>query len=990
MRTDKPKIGLFISYAREDENEARRLYNDLKNAGLNPWLDKENILPGKDWTIAIKRAIEQSRFFIPLFSSYSVSKRGYIQKEFRYALDYAKIFPPDDVFIIPVKLDECEIPYEDLSNIHHQEMFPDWNAGIKKILQAITQASSKDDEKTNAPTVTTDDNPAKTSQVVSSLPPFRGEKKVFVNREEYINSKIKQYLKPSFPVAIIGPGGSGKSQLAFKAIHKYQKEGMFDLVIPIYLDAGVITFDQFLLKIADKLGIPKEQFEKYDVDQRKDTITSKLSSKSNPLILVDNFETLLYAVSSSSSSSSDEYNDQSGNENDNDNVDNDNTVIAQKNEEESTSPKDNAIQIKDYLNNNIPDNTSILITSRERFNLDREKRIDLEGLKEDDSNKLFESLAIDEQLSEISMQQESRQKINNLIKKTGGHPLSIEILAKNIRGIEQVEQVSERLGDYVNINEPIKRLSSLRESLDFTIKKLDYNLKELLYNLTLFKSPFPISAAINIFGAKKADILNLYERTMLSRIESDDVYGIIKNPEYWLYKLHPAVRNYLEGEMPKDLEGKYGEAFCQYYRNLLSDTCNTWSKINHISAKARFNIIAGSEYNDFDRAIELANKENRKVGAEISSWLGLIFKNLGELTTSLLYHQESLAIDKELNDRAGLARDYSHIGTVLDNMGNYKEALNYLDNARAIHEERNDKVGMAADYSHIGLVEYNRGNYKEALECHKKSLDIDQELGNRDGMAKDYCHIGLVEYNRGRYQEALEYHNKSRAIHEDLKDKDGMAKDYCHIGNVLFGMGRNEEALETHNKALEIHKELNDTVGMAKDYGNIGNALRNMRNHKEALNYLDKARAIHEERNDKVGMAADYKNTGLVFRNMRNLEEALNYLDKARAIHEELNDKVGMAADYGNIGIVLDDKTNREEALNYLDKARAIHEELNDKVGMAADYGNISLVSRNMGNSEEAQNYLDKARAIHEELNDKVGMAADYGKIHIVFPQIYW
>ena len=124
-------------------------------------------------------------------------------------------------------------------------------------------------------------------------------------------------MKPSSRVSIIGPGGSGKSQLAFKAIHEYEKEGIFDLVIPIYLDAGVIAFDEFLLKIATKLGMPHSQFEKYDIDERKDMITYMLSKKGNPLILVDNFETLLYATSSSDT-------------------------------------KDNAMQIKYYLDNNIP------------------------------------------------------------------------------------------------------------------------------------------------------------------------------------------------------------------------------------------------------------------------------------------------------------------------------------------------------------------------------------------------------------------------------------------------------------------------------------------------------------------------------------------------------------------------------------------------------------------------------------------------------------
>jgi len=67
----------------------------------------------------------------------------------------------------------------------------------------------------------------------------------------------------------------------------------------------------------------------------------------------------------------------------------------------------------------------------------------------------------------------------------------------------------------VNRDEPVKHLRFLQESLGFTLNKLDNNLKELLYKLALFNSSFPISAATAIFGAKKVDISNLYERTLL-------------------------------------------------------------------------------------------------------------------------------------------------------------------------------------------------------------------------------------------------------------------------------------------------------------------------------------------------------------------------------------------------------------------------------------------------------------------------------------------
>ena len=87
---------IFVSYAREDEQAARRLYNDLKNSNLpiEPWLDKEEILPGQDWKREIRKAINESIVFIPVFSSTSVKKRGYVQVEFKYGIEVLKEIPP--------------------------------------------------------------------------------------------------------------------------------------------------------------------------------------------------------------------------------------------------------------------------------------------------------------------------------------------------------------------------------------------------------------------------------------------------------------------------------------------------------------------------------------------------------------------------------------------------------------------------------------------------------------------------------------------------------------------------------------------------------------------------------------------------------------------------------------------------------------------------------------------------------------------------------
>ena len=59
-------VQVFINYAHEDIEIARRLYSELRNAGVNPWLDERSLSPSQRWEPEIRKAIKNSRYFIPL------------------------------------------------------------------------------------------------------------------------------------------------------------------------------------------------------------------------------------------------------------------------------------------------------------------------------------------------------------------------------------------------------------------------------------------------------------------------------------------------------------------------------------------------------------------------------------------------------------------------------------------------------------------------------------------------------------------------------------------------------------------------------------------------------------------------------------------------------------------------------------------------------------------------------------------------------------
>ena len=105
---------VFISYASEDIEIAKKLFNYLNSEQFEVWLDVEKLLPGQNWDFEINLALKNSDYVIVLLSSTSVRKRGYVQKEFKQAIKYCEQRLDTDIYLIPVKIDECITP-ENLS-----------------------------------------------------------------------------------------------------------------------------------------------------------------------------------------------------------------------------------------------------------------------------------------------------------------------------------------------------------------------------------------------------------------------------------------------------------------------------------------------------------------------------------------------------------------------------------------------------------------------------------------------------------------------------------------------------------------------------------------------------------------------------------------------------------------------------------------------------------------------------------------------------------
>jgi len=110
MPENRP-LRVFLCHSSNDKPTVRELYRQLSAEGwLDVWLDEEKLYPGQDWNLEIEKAVEAADAILVCLSNNSITKEGYVQRELRIVLDYADYKPEGTLYLIPIRLEDCDPP----------------------------------------------------------------------------------------------------------------------------------------------------------------------------------------------------------------------------------------------------------------------------------------------------------------------------------------------------------------------------------------------------------------------------------------------------------------------------------------------------------------------------------------------------------------------------------------------------------------------------------------------------------------------------------------------------------------------------------------------------------------------------------------------------------------------------------------------------------------------------------------------------------------
>ncbi|MSU72323.1 MAG: TIR domain-containing protein [Opitutus sp.] len=150
--SDSLHKAVFISYAREDSEAARRIADALRAFGVEVWFDQNELRGGDTWDAKIKQQIRECALFVPVISQHTQERtEGYSRREWKLGVERTHDMASSRAFLAPIVIDEttearAEVPEEFMkvqwTRLPHGVPSPQFVEQIKRLLTPTSRATA--------------------------------------------------------------------------------------------------------------------------------------------------------------------------------------------------------------------------------------------------------------------------------------------------------------------------------------------------------------------------------------------------------------------------------------------------------------------------------------------------------------------------------------------------------------------------------------------------------------------------------------------------------------------------------------------------------------------------------------------------------------------------------------------------------------------------------------------------------------------------------
>jgi len=507
----------------------------------------------------------------------------------------------------------------------------------------------------------------------------------------------------------------------------------------------------------------------------------------------------------------------------------------------------------------------LLVTSRERLNLQGEWVFEIQGLpvppgdQTEDLEKysaarLFLQSAQRAQVGFV-LSAEERPAVARICRIMEGMPLGIELAAAWVRSLScyEIAQETERNLDFltVSMRDVPARHRSMRAVFDHSWRLLSAQEQQVLRRMSVFRGGFRREAAEAVAGATLPLLSALVDKSLLHRTAAER------------YDLHELIRQYTADQLNHDPHEEQAthHRHSHYYLTLLQEREPALQSSRQKEALAE--LIP--EIDNIRLAWEWAVKHEQfdlMRGVTWSLWYFYELRNYFQECELVLRRGAEMVRARLAELGPGgpapqRARLEGALGELLAHeafptfrQGRTGEAVALFETSIALLRPLHEPAMLAHALAHRAVVCWIMGQFEEAAQYLQESLTLSRAVEHPWQLALFTAFLGVVRHEQGLYSEAYQLLKDAMVRCRTLGDPRLISFTGSFLSRTAQALGRTVETQRLLHEGLQLAKETGDRFGIGLMLERLALAAQSSGNELEARHLLAESIELYREIGD--------------------------------------------------------------------------------------------------------------------------------------------
>lgn len=219
----------------------------------------------------------------------------------------------------------------------------------------------------------------------------------------------------------------------------------------------------------------------------------------------------------------------------------------------------------------------------------------------------------------------------------------------------------------------------------------------------------------------------------------------------------------------------------------------------------------------YEKALEVHQKayglaelvDNIELEVISANMIGVVYRRMDAIKPALDYHKKALDIANKVEKpsrslKASIAVSQNSMGNIYLTLKQFDLAIKEFEKSLIIEKELNNRLGLAINYQNLGYSDEAKGDLELALKNYKRSLDYNNQIDSEVGRVICYNSIGQVYIKQKKYTDAKVIIEEGLKKAIKINDQFYISTSYINLGWTQMEMNAFKLAEESLKKGLTI------------------------------------------------------------------------------------------------------------------------------------------------------------------------------------------